>query len=135
MTQGQSLSGQGLPHFRGDRTALATRLCSKICFTVCPIAHEERGLFFFQNHVSFFGRNHVSLFDVSHMLQTHVYGKHRVEFMESLVPGDVKGLVGNQSTLSLFMTEEGWCTHAYTRAHTHAHTPHWAEPDVFCTQL
>lgn len=47
-------------------------------------------------------RQHVSIFDVSHMLQTHVYGKDRVAYMESLVVADVAGLKDNQGSLTLF---------------------------------
>ena len=36
------------------------------------------------------------------MLQTHVYGKDRVAFMESLVVADVAGLKDNQGSLTLF---------------------------------
>lgn len=36
-------------------------------------------------------RASAGLFDVSHMLQTHVYGKHREQFMESICTADVQG--------------------------------------------
>ncbi|KAM4652383.1 aminomethyltransferase, mitochondrial [Discoglossus pictus] len=52
-------------------------------------------------------RQHCSLFDVSHMLQTRVVGKHRVQYMESLVVGDIAELKENQGTLSLFTNENG----------------------------
>ncbi|KAK7884608.1 hypothetical protein WMY93_027731 [Mugilogobius chulae] len=52
-------------------------------------------------------RQHCSLFDVSHMLQTKVYGKDRVKFMESLVVADIAELKDNQGTLSLFTNDEG----------------------------
>ncbi|ETN87128.1 hypothetical protein RB195_013685 [Necator americanus] len=52
-------------------------------------------------------RNHVSLFDVSHMLQTHITGKDRVAFIESLTTADVEGLVENSGTLSVFTNEKG----------------------------
>ncbi|XP_074862138.1 aminomethyltransferase, mitochondrial isoform X2 [Carettochelys insculpta] len=48
-----------------------------------------------------------SLFDVSHMLQTKVFGRDRVTFMESLVVGDIAELKPDQGTLSLFTNEEG----------------------------
>ncbi len=41
------------------------------------------------------------------MLQTQVYGKDRVEFMESIIVGDVQGLKDNHGTLSLFTTPSG----------------------------
>uniref|UniRef100_A0A8B9KP45 Aminomethyltransferase n=1 Tax=Astyanax mexicanus TaxID=7994 RepID=A0A8B9KP45_ASTMX len=52
-------------------------------------------------------RHHCSIFDVSHMLQTKVYGKDRVKFMESFVVGDIAELKDNQGTLSLFTNTKG----------------------------
>ncbi|CAD6196470.1 unnamed protein product [Caenorhabditis auriculariae] len=52
-------------------------------------------------------RKHVSLFDVSHMLQTHIVGKDRVAFIESLTTADVQGLKPNSGTLSVFTNEKG----------------------------
>ncbi|XP_060096074.1 aminomethyltransferase, mitochondrial-like isoform X2 [Heteronotia binoei] len=52
-------------------------------------------------------RQHCSLFDVSHMLQTKVFGKDRVKFLESLVVGDIAELKPDQGTLSLFTNEKG----------------------------
>jgi len=36
-------------------------------------------------------RQSCSIFDVSHMLQTKVHGKHSVDYLESLVVGDIEG--------------------------------------------
>lgn len=52
-------------------------------------------------------RRHCSLFDVSHMLQTRVYGRDRVRFMESLVVGDIAELRPGQGTLTLLTNERG----------------------------
>ncbi|KAL7884764.1 hypothetical protein AOLI_G00075340 [Acnodon oligacanthus] len=52
-------------------------------------------------------RQHCSIFDVSHMLQTKVYGKDRVKFVESLIVGDIEELKDNQGTLSLFTNTKG----------------------------
>lgn len=52
-------------------------------------------------------RNHVSIFDVSHMLQSEVHGEDRVEFIESLVTGDIQGLQEGQGTLTLFTNSNG----------------------------
>ncbi|PIO75574.1 aminomethyltransferase [Teladorsagia circumcincta] len=52
-------------------------------------------------------REHVSIFDVSHMLQTHITGKDRVAFIESLTTADVEGLPVNSGTLSVFTNEKG----------------------------
>uniref|UniRef100_A0A8C6Y2S6 Aminomethyltransferase, mitochondrial n=1 Tax=Naja naja TaxID=35670 RepID=A0A8C6Y2S6_NAJNA len=41
-------------------------------------------------------RQHCSLFDVSHMLQTKVFGRDRVKFIESLVVGDIAELKPDQ---------------------------------------
>nr|XP_013807395.1 PREDICTED: aminomethyltransferase, mitochondrial-like [Apteryx mantelli mantelli] len=52
-------------------------------------------------------RHHCSLFDVSHMLQSRVYGRDRVKFMESLVVGDIAELKPDQGTLTLLTNEKG----------------------------
>lgn len=52
-------------------------------------------------------RSNAAIFDVSHMLQTKVTGKDRVQFMESLVVADVAGLQDNHGTLSVFTNEKG----------------------------
>ncbi|XP_046339497.1 aminomethyltransferase, mitochondrial-like [Haliotis rufescens] len=52
-------------------------------------------------------RENVGIFDVSHMLQTKVVGKDRIEYMESLVPADVQGMKDNTGTLSVFLNEKG----------------------------
>ncbi|ELU11888.1 hypothetical protein CAPTEDRAFT_170641 [Capitella teleta] len=52
-------------------------------------------------------RQHASIFDVSHMLQTKIHGKDRVEFMEKLVVADVAALNEGQGTLSLLTNENG----------------------------
>ncbi|NWW69862.1 GCST protein, partial [Climacteris rufus] len=55
-------------------------------------------------------RRHCSLFDVSHMLQTLVYGRDRISFMESLVVGDIAELKPGQGTLTLLTNEKGGIT-------------------------
>lgn len=52
-------------------------------------------------------RQHVSVFDVSHMLQLHVKGKDRLNYIESVVVSDIKGLKPNQGTLTLLTNESG----------------------------
>lgn len=52
-------------------------------------------------------REHVSLFDVSHMLQSYLVGEHAIEFIESLVVGDIQGLKENQGTLTLYTNVDG----------------------------
>ncbi|NXE55125.1 GCST protein, partial [Casuarius casuarius] len=52
-------------------------------------------------------RHRCSLFDVSHMLQSRVYGRDRVKFMESLVVGDIAELKPDQGTLTLLTNEKG----------------------------
>ena len=57
--------------------------------------------------IDFYSRKHCSIFDVSHMLQTRVYGKDRVAFMESITVADVLGLNDNSGSLTLFTTPKG----------------------------
>ena len=52
-------------------------------------------------------RQHVSVFDVSHMLQTLVAGRDQVEFVDSLVVGDVQALSDDHGALSLFTNDDG----------------------------
>lgn len=52
-------------------------------------------------------RSSVGMFDVSHMLQTQVFGKDRVKYIESLVVGDIEGLKENHGTLTVFTNETG----------------------------
>ena len=49
----------------------------------------------------------MSIFDVSHMLQTKIYGKERIAFIESLVVGDVASLKEDQGTLTVFTNDKG----------------------------
>jgi aminomethyltransferase len=52
-------------------------------------------------------RENASVFDVSHMGQIRIYGKDRIEFIESLCCGDIKELKTGSATLSLFTNEKG----------------------------
>jgi aminomethyltransferase len=52
-------------------------------------------------------RQHCSIFDVSHMLQSEVHGKDRLEFIESLVTGDIGALSPGQGSLTLFTNQKG----------------------------
>lgn len=52
-------------------------------------------------------RSNAGIFDVSHMLQTKISGNDAIEFMESLVVGDIAGLKENHGTLSVFTNERG----------------------------
>ncbi|NXF12917.1 GCST protein, partial [Smithornis capensis] len=70
-----------------------------------PLHYEQGHL---QSHLH--TRRHCSLFDVSHMLQTRVYGRDRVRFMESLVVGDIAELKPGQGTLTLLTNEKGGIT-------------------------
>ena len=53
-----------------------------------------------------FCRESAGLFDVSHMGQFKIFGKDRVEFVESICVGDVEGLGKRASTLSLILNEK-----------------------------
>ncbi|NXF71471.1 GCST protein, partial [Sclerurus mexicanus] len=70
-----------------------------------PLQYEQGHL---QSHLH--TRRHCSLFDVTHMLQTRVYGRDRVRFMESLVVGDIAELQPGQGTLTLLTNEKGGIT-------------------------
>ena len=48
-----------------------------------------------------------SVFDVSHMGQLRVWGDRRVEFLESVIVGDVQSLNINQMRLSVMTTPKG----------------------------
>ena len=48
-----------------------------------------------------------SLFDVSHMGQLRIWGAKRVEFLESVVVGDIAALAVNQMRLSVMTNEAG----------------------------
>ena len=52
-------------------------------------------------------RRKCSVFDVSHMLQTKVHGKDRIQFIESLTIEDEGSMKEDSSTLSLFPNESG----------------------------
>ncbi|XP_064012498.1 aminomethyltransferase, mitochondrial isoform X1 [Pogoniulus pusillus] len=67
-----------------------------------PLLYEQGHL---QSHLH--TRRRCSLFDVSHMLQTRVYGRDRIKFMESLVVGDIAELKPGQGTLTLLTNEKG----------------------------
>lgn len=52
-------------------------------------------------------REHAAIFDVSHMLQSRMFGKDRVKFIESLTVADVEGFKDNTGGLSLLMNDNG----------------------------
>ncbi|PIK59098.1 putative aminomethyltransferase, mitochondrial [Apostichopus japonicus] len=52
-------------------------------------------------------REHAAIFDVSHMLQSKMYGKDRVKFIESLTVADVEGFKENMGGLSLLLNDNG----------------------------
>ncbi|XP_071491294.1 aminomethyltransferase, mitochondrial-like [Diadema antillarum] len=52
-------------------------------------------------------RSSAAIFDVSHMLQSKIYGRERVKFMESLTVADIEGLPPNKGTLSLLINDQG----------------------------
>ena len=52
-------------------------------------------------------RKKCSVFDVSHMLQSRIYGKDRIPFIESLTVADVNSMKEDSSVLSLFPNESG----------------------------
>eukprot|EP00798_Chlamydomonas_sp_ICE-L_P008260 gene8261-1529_t len=52
-------------------------------------------------------RTNASIFDVSHMCGLTLKGKNAVEFMESLVVGDIQSLKDGTGSLSVFTNEKG----------------------------
>ncbi|XP_033648076.1 aminomethyltransferase, mitochondrial-like [Asterias rubens] len=52
-------------------------------------------------------RTQAVIFDVSHMLQSKIYGKDRIKFVESLTVADLEGLKENTGTLSLLLNDKG----------------------------
>ena len=52
-------------------------------------------------------RKNCSLFDVSHMLQTRIWGKDRVAFIESLTVADVVNMKENTGSLTVFTNDKG----------------------------
>lgn len=68
-----------------------------------PILYKDQTIIESHLHT----RSKASIFDVSHMLQTIVSGKDRIEFIECLTVADVTNLQTNQSTLSLFTNDKG----------------------------
>jgi aminomethyltransferase len=68
-----------------------------------PVQYADLGIAASHLHT----RAAVSIFDVSHMLQTVIHGKDRVEFIESLTVADVGGLNDEHGTLSVFTNAQG----------------------------
>lgn len=54
-----------------------------------------------------FTRNSATLFDVSHMGQLMLEGKDAAEFLESIVPGNIKDLKDNKCRLTQFTNDHG----------------------------
>lgn len=52
-------------------------------------------------------RSKASLFDVSHMGQLRIWGEHRVEFAEYMLPSNVRGAKEDQGFLSVLLNEQG----------------------------
>lgn len=84
-----------------DHVALGGRMVP-FCGWDMPVQYKE-SIIDTHTHT----RTHAGLFDVSHMGQLKLHGRDRVEFMESLVVGDIKGLATDNARLSLFTNEQG----------------------------
>lgn len=52
-----------------------------------PVLYSDLSII--QSHLH--TRNHCSIFDVSHMMQTKIHGKDRVNFIEGLTVSDIQG--------------------------------------------
>lgn len=68
-----------------------------------PVQYSDLGIGASHLHT----RTHCSIFDVSHMLQSRVEGRDRVDFMEGITVADVKGLAPGQGTLTVFTLASG----------------------------
>merc|ERR1712106_862105 len=68
-----------------------------------PVQYKDLGIPASHKHT----RDKCSLFDVSHMLQTRVWGKDRIAFMETLTVADVQALNSNQGSLTVFTNDQG----------------------------
>jgi len=68
-----------------------------------PVQYSNMGAMASHHHT----RTNCSLFDVSHMLQTKVWGKDRVAFMESLTVADVENMKVNSGSLTVFTNSDG----------------------------
>jgi aminomethyltransferase len=70
-----------------------------------PVQYEGLGVL--KEHLHTRAAGHAGLFDVSHMGQIKWYGKDAVQFLESMVVGDIAGLKEGEARLSLIMNEKG----------------------------
>ena len=68
-----------------------------------PVQYSSLGISASHLHT----RSHCSIFDVSHMLQTRIWGKDRVAFMETLTVADVENMKTNTGSLTVFTKEDG----------------------------
>ena len=73
-------------HVRNDNAIS----CFFFFFAQANFLHYFSPLLFF-SHSLFISSSSVGIFDVSHMLQTQIDGKDRVDFIESLVVTDIAG--------------------------------------------
>eukprot|EP01017_Pseudomicrothorax_dubius_P033769 TRINITY_DN4554_c0_g3_i2.p1 TRINITY_DN4554_c0_g3~~TRINITY_DN4554_c0_g3_i2.p1 ORF type:complete len:394 (-),score=104.58 TRINITY_DN4554_c0_g3_i2:171-1352(-) len=91
------------------RTALYNYHVNKLKAKMVPFAGYEMPVNYpegvLQEHLHC--RNNASLFDVSHMGQVKITGKDALEFVESIVVGNIAGLKSNHSTLSLILNSHG----------------------------
>ena len=68
-----------------------------------PVQYKDLGIKESHAHT----RSQCSIFDVSHMMQTRVHGKHRFDYIESLITSDIRGLRPDHGTLTVYTNERG----------------------------
>mmetsp|Transcript_1030 Transcript_1030/g.1603 ORF Transcript_1030/g.1603 Transcript_1030/m.1603 type:complete len:400 (-) Transcript_1030:36-1235(-) len=68
-----------------------------------PVVYADKNFEESHHHT----RKNASIFDVSHMGQLIITGEKRYEFIESLVPGNIKDLKVNNARLTQLTNEEG----------------------------
>lgn len=82
----------------------------KLGATMVPFAgYSMPVLYKGQSHIQSHNwtRQNCGIFDVSHMLQHKLYGKNSTDFLQKLVPTDLKSLKPFQNHLSVFLNKNG----------------------------
>ncbi|KAL7017386.1 hypothetical protein ACKWTF_010352 [Chironomus riparius] len=70
-----------------------------------PVQYSDQGIA--ASHVHTRTPGCASIFDVSHMLQTHITGKHAIECFETITTADIQGLQKGSGSLTVFTNKNG----------------------------
>ena len=134
MRRAVSLLGEAVRRSVGQQSSNAVRQSSRRCYADDAAAGELKKTMLYDYHVEHGGkmvpfagwsmpiqykdsimdstincRSHGSLFDVSHMCGLSLKGPDAIDFLETLVVADIKGLKPGTGTLSVFTNENGGC--------------------------